>query len=204
MTDSAERDGGLARRGASVRLPRVPDFFLVGHPKSGTTALYEMLRRHPQIFMPDFKEPRYFARRSALALPGAARHRRRPGNARGVPGAVRRRRSPGQIAGEASTAYIWSTTAAGAIAAGAARREDHRDPARAGELPALAAPAADADPRSRSETLRKALAIEDARREGKHVPRRSPLAPGAALLRARPLRRAAASATTRRSRPSRC
>jgi len=40
---------------------RIPDFYIVGHPKSGTTALYEMLRRHPQIFMPDLKEPRWFA-----------------------------------------------------------------------------------------------------------------------------------------------
>src|ERR1035438_4009729 len=40
---------------------RVPDFFIVGHPKSGTTALYQMLRSHPQIFMPDLKEPRFFA-----------------------------------------------------------------------------------------------------------------------------------------------
>ena len=39
----------------------MPDFFIVGHPKSGTTALYEMLRRHPQIYMPDLKEPRFFA-----------------------------------------------------------------------------------------------------------------------------------------------
>jgi len=39
---------------------RIPDFFIVGHPKCGTTALYEMLRRHPQIHMPA-KEPRFFA-----------------------------------------------------------------------------------------------------------------------------------------------
>ena len=32
---------------------RVPEFFIVGNPKSGTTALYEMLRPHPQIFMPE-------------------------------------------------------------------------------------------------------------------------------------------------------
>jgi hypothetical protein len=42
------------------RRQRVPDFFIVGHAKSGTTALYEMLRRHPQIFMPDGKEPWFF------------------------------------------------------------------------------------------------------------------------------------------------
>ena len=40
---------------------RVPDFFIVGHEKCGTTALYMMLREHPQIFMPDLKEPRFFA-----------------------------------------------------------------------------------------------------------------------------------------------
>jgi Sulfotransferase domain len=41
---------------------RVPDFFVVGHPKCGTTALYEMLRSHPQIYMPDLKETRFLAR----------------------------------------------------------------------------------------------------------------------------------------------
>lgn len=38
-----------------------PDFFIVGHPKCGTTALHTMLRAHPQIFMPEVKEPRFFA-----------------------------------------------------------------------------------------------------------------------------------------------
>ena len=47
---------------AQASQKRVPDFFIVGHHKSGTTALYEMLRRHPQIYMPDLKEPRFFAR----------------------------------------------------------------------------------------------------------------------------------------------
>src|SRR5256885_16953952 len=40
---------------------RLPDFFIVGHAKSGTTALYEMLRRHPEIYMPELKEPWFFA-----------------------------------------------------------------------------------------------------------------------------------------------
>src|ERR1700680_1492993 len=54
---------------------RIPDFFIVGHHKSGTTALYEMLRRHPQIYMPDLKEPRYFASdlRPALDSPASGR-----------------------------------------------------------------------------------------------------------------------------------
>src|ERR1700739_2766750 len=40
---------------------RVPDFSIVGHEKCGTTALYLMLSRHPQIFMPKMKEPRFFS-----------------------------------------------------------------------------------------------------------------------------------------------
>lgn len=38
-----------------------PNFFIVGAPKCGTTALSEYLRSHPNIFMSDPKEPHYFA-----------------------------------------------------------------------------------------------------------------------------------------------
>lgn len=38
-----------------------PDFFIVGAPKCGTTALYEYLRPHPNIFMSTVKEPHFFA-----------------------------------------------------------------------------------------------------------------------------------------------
>jgi hypothetical protein len=37
-----------------------PNFFIVGAPKCGTTSLYEWLRQHPDIFMPDEKEPKFF------------------------------------------------------------------------------------------------------------------------------------------------
>ncbi len=37
-----------------------PNFFIVGAPKCGTTSMYHYLRQHPDIFMPDFKEPHYF------------------------------------------------------------------------------------------------------------------------------------------------
>jgi hypothetical protein len=40
---------------------RMPDFFLVGAPKCGTTALYEMLGAHPEIFVSPIKEPDFFA-----------------------------------------------------------------------------------------------------------------------------------------------
>ena len=38
-----------------------PNFFIVGAPKSGTTALYCYLRQHPEIFMCKPKEPQFFA-----------------------------------------------------------------------------------------------------------------------------------------------
>lgn len=43
------------------RLP-IPDFFIVGAPKCGTTALYSYLSTHPAIFMPQLKEPHFFCR----------------------------------------------------------------------------------------------------------------------------------------------
>jgi Sulfotransferase domain len=38
-----------------------PNFFIVGAPKCGTTALYEYLRPHPNVFMPELKEPHFFS-----------------------------------------------------------------------------------------------------------------------------------------------
>ena len=40
---------------------RLPEFLIVGHPKCGTTALYEMLKAHPEVYMPEHKEPWFFA-----------------------------------------------------------------------------------------------------------------------------------------------
>jgi hypothetical protein len=37
-----------------------PDFFLVGAPKCGTTAMYRFLAQHPEIFMPASKEIHFF------------------------------------------------------------------------------------------------------------------------------------------------
>jgi len=41
--------------------PNKPEFFIIGAPKCGTTTLYAWLKQHPQIFMPNAKEPHYFA-----------------------------------------------------------------------------------------------------------------------------------------------
>jgi hypothetical protein len=44
-----------------VRQPvKRPDTFIIGAFKAGTTALYEYLRQHPQLFMSVPKEPMYF------------------------------------------------------------------------------------------------------------------------------------------------
>jgi hypothetical protein len=39
----------------------IPNFFIVGAGKTGTTSLYEYLNQHPQIYMSPVKEPCYFA-----------------------------------------------------------------------------------------------------------------------------------------------
>lgn len=38
-----------------------PNFLIVGAAKSGTTALSNLIQQHPDVYMPDIKEPRYFA-----------------------------------------------------------------------------------------------------------------------------------------------
>lgn len=38
----------------------LPDFFIIGAPKTGTTSLHHYLRQHPGVFMPAVKELNYF------------------------------------------------------------------------------------------------------------------------------------------------
>jgi hypothetical protein len=45
--------------GQGVTVPNVPNLYILGAPKCGTTALCTYLRRHPEIFMPP-KELHYF------------------------------------------------------------------------------------------------------------------------------------------------
>jgi hypothetical protein len=94
---------------------RIPDFFIVGHHKSGTTALYEMLRRHPQIYMPDLKEPRFFAA-DLRSLAGPSSASRLPSTLDEYL-ALFGQATPGQRVGEASPSYLRSQTAAREIAA---------------------------------------------------------------------------------------
>ncbi len=39
----------------------LPTFLIIGAAKSGTTSLYEYLSLHPEVFMSEIKEPKYFA-----------------------------------------------------------------------------------------------------------------------------------------------
>jgi hypothetical protein len=72
---------------------RLPDFFVIGAAKAGTTSLYALLDRHPGIFMPRVKEPEFFARDDLYAQ-GIESYAGKFTEAR-----------PDQIVGEASTIY---------------------------------------------------------------------------------------------------
>jgi hypothetical protein len=57
--------------------PAAPDFFLIGAPKAGSTALHDALAKHPQLYASPVKEPKFFLtdgrpRRSAHRGPGDA------------------------------------------------------------------------------------------------------------------------------------
>jgi hypothetical protein len=147
---------------------RLPDFFIVGHGKSGTTALYEMLRRHPQIYMPANKEPWYFA---------TELRERTPPRPEGTPQTLAEycelfaAAAPEQRAGESSTLYLWSHTAAARIAEVAPDARIIvllREPA--SFLRSLHMQFVETYVEEQAD-LRTALALEDARRAGRKIPR---------------------------------
>jgi len=90
------------------RTSQKPNFFIVGAPKCGTTAMNDYLAQHPEVFIPDNKEVHFFGRDlhftkgalrdegAYLALFGGATEPRR---------------------GEASVWYLYSSTAAREIRA---------------------------------------------------------------------------------------
>lgn len=39
-----------------------PNFFIIGVPNAGTTSLWYLLKQHPEVFMSEVKEPRFFSR----------------------------------------------------------------------------------------------------------------------------------------------
>jgi len=167
MTASADGDPA-----GEARPARIPDFFIVGQPKSGTTALYEALRMHPQLFMPELKEPVFLASDLIAGL-------RRP-TVRARPQTLEQylelfsAAGPGQLAGEASSLYLWSQVAAERIAEiqPAARIVAIlREPAsflRSLHLQLLQ------DGAETERDLGRALALEPDRREGRSIPPECP------------------------------
>ncbi len=171
-----------AKQAATAQLvgKRVPDFFVVGHPKSGTTALYDTLIRHPQIYMPSSKEPWFFASELGLRDPP------RPRGTGWTPQTLEEYLSlfdaagPEQRAGEASALYLWSRTAAERIAEvqpGARIIAILREPA--SFLRSLHLQFVQTYLETEKD-LRKALSLEESRRAGRHAPHNS-YWPGATL-----------------------
>ena len=83
-----------------------PDFFIVGAPKSGTTALNHYLSLHPDIFVPKRNELHYFG--SDLAMTG-------PRLTLAEYESYFEPASPAQKVGEASVWYLFSERAAAEI-----------------------------------------------------------------------------------------
>ena len=79
-----------------------PDFFIVGAPKCGTTALAEYLRQHPDVFFSDPKEPCYFCN----DFP-----RKRYVESESDYTALFRKAKSGSILGEGSVWYLYSECA---------------------------------------------------------------------------------------------
>jgi hypothetical protein len=153
---------------------RVPDFFIVGAPKCGTTSLHKTLRTHPQIYMPELKEPRFLASdmRPRAEYADGPREVGYPKTLEEYLGLFAAA-APEQQVGEATTTYLWSSTAAEKIAALAA---DARIIAIVREPASFLRSLHLTFVKGRNETvkdLRKAMALEPARRAGKQIPQSS-------------------------------
>jgi Sulfotransferase domain len=100
-----------AAEAAAAPVPR-PSFICVGAGKAGTTWLWEMLRLHPDVYLPATKEIHYF---NDIAYEGS--DVRNPNFRRPVSWYLRHfaPARPGQVCGEISPSYLWSDTAPDAI-----------------------------------------------------------------------------------------
>ena len=92
----------------------MPDFFIAGVPKAGTTALHAALARHPALFMSPVKEPKFFLTDGPPPLQGG------PGDAKTYREHVWRRADyealfepavAGQLRGESTPFYLYSQDA---------------------------------------------------------------------------------------------
>ena len=89
----------------------LPDFFVIGAPKAGTTALHVALARHPRLFMSRVKEPKHFLTDGPPPTGGG------PGDAKtfreyvwrrsDYEAPVRRRSRAGTLRGESTPFYLY-------------------------------------------------------------------------------------------------
>jgi len=82
-----------------------PNFFIVGAARSGTTTLYYILKKHPQIFMSATKEPNFFCE---------DQYYKKINNWEEYLGLFKKVKNE-KIVGEASVKYLYSKTAASNI-----------------------------------------------------------------------------------------
>ena len=92
-------------------MPR-PSFFVVGHSKSGTTALARFLAQHPDVHLSRRKEPNYFCPELCRVDPQEAPRSAFLPRSEAAYLAFYDGARPGQLCGEASAAYLYSKEAA--------------------------------------------------------------------------------------------
>lgn len=91
----------------------MPNFFIVGAQKAGTTSLYHYLNQHPQVYMSPRKEPHFFeGMDSEFRRPG---RRSTPVNDLAEYQALFEGASVERAIGEASASYLYSPRAPGLI-----------------------------------------------------------------------------------------
>lgn len=95
----------------------LPDFFVLGAPKAGTTALHAALALHPQLYLSPVKEPKFYLCRSG---PPPRSTQRGPGDAHSAREWVWRRRDyealfdpagPDRLKGESTPFYLYDRAA---------------------------------------------------------------------------------------------
>lgn len=88
----------------------LPNFFVVGAAKSGTTSLYRYLEQHPDVYMSSIKEPHWFSRVSPN--PGRGIH---PVTSEAGYLRLFKEWRGERAVGEASPSYLWDAAAPGRI-----------------------------------------------------------------------------------------
>jgi hypothetical protein len=95
----------------------LPDFFLIGAMKAGTTSIHRYLAQHPELFLSDVKEPNYFWLGDLPQREVPPKVRSKSITDRAEYEKLFDAAGPGQLRGESSTSYLSSRRAAERIAA---------------------------------------------------------------------------------------